>query len=418
MLFSKTVLPSGLRVLSEKMPEVRSVSIGIWVGAGSRDEPRDAQGASHLLEHLLFKGTEKRSARDIAEAFDAVGGEANAFSAKEYTCLYARVLDEDLPMAVEILADMIRNAALRPEDLESERQVVLEEIALRDDMPDDLVHDLFAESTFGDHPLAREIMGNAETVAAITPQSLGDFYGENYHASNIVVAAAGGIDHTDLLGWIEPFFSSDTGRPLVRSPSPPSPASRLRLLRRETEQAHIVLGGVGYSRHHPDRFSWGVLDTLLGGGNSSRLFQEVRERRGLAYAVYSYRNQYSDTGLWGVYAGTAPGKVNAVLDVVTDELDRLVTSGPEEVEVERAKGHTKGSLVLSLEDPASRMSRVGRSELIHGEIYSLDELVARINAVTVEDVARVARDLLASDRRVLCVIGPFTQESLSWKPAA
>jgi predicted Zn-dependent peptidase len=409
VLISRSVLPNGLRVVTERMPGVRSVSIGFWVGAGSRDEPPGLQGSSHFLEHLLFKGTEKRTARDIAEAFDAVGGEANAFSAKEYTCVHGRVLDADLPMCADFLSDMVCAPALREEDVANERRVILEEIAMQEDTPDDLVHDLFAEATFGDHPLARPILGTAETVSAITPGSLGDFHRGGYRAGNVVVSAAGNVDHEELVSRIAGAFPPEETGGAAREPAQPSPAGRLRVITRATEQAHLIVGGLGLSRRHPDRFAWGLLDNLLGGGMSSRLFQEIRERRGLAYSIYSYRNPFGETGLYAIYVGTMPGNVGEALNVISEELDRVMEAGVTEAELERAKGHTRGALVLSLEDPSSRMTRLGRSELLSGEILSIDELVARVDGVTLEDVSRVARDLLRPESRVLAAIGPLTE---------
>jgi len=413
MLFDRDVLPNGVRVLSERMPEVRSVTLGFWVGVGSRDEPTEAQGSSHFLEHLLFKGTERRSAQDIAEAFDAVGGEANAFSAKEYTCYYGRVLDEDLPMAAEILTDILTAPAFSDEDVESERSVILEEIAMHEDSPEDLVHDLFAETLFGTHPLAREVMGTTSTVASITPGSLRDFHLDNYHGSNIVVAATGNVAHQQVVDLAGSVFSSSDQPSRSRVPELVEPMSSLRVLHRTTEQAHIVLGGLGYPRQHPARFAWGVLDNLLGGGMSSRLFQEIREKRGLAYAVYSYRSTYGETGAWAVYAGTTPGRAVQVLDLIHGEIDRLLEKGISEEELTRAKGHMRGGVVLGLEDPSSRMTRLGKSELVHGEILSIDNIIERIDAVTLEDVARVAADLLAPEKRILSVIGPFAVEDFA-----
>lgn len=410
MFYSRTVLPSGIRVLTERMPEVRSVSIGFWIGLGSRDEPDEIQGASHFLEHVLFKGTETRTARDIAEAFDSVGGDANAEASKEYTVFYSRVLDKDLPMATDILTDILTNAALRPDEVDSERKVVLEEIAAHEDFPEDLVHDLFARTLFGTHPLGREVMGTVETVNAITPEALRDFYRENYRAPKIVVAAAGNVEHDDLVSRIRSAFTGGGQAAPNEDPTDPPAGKSLYVLHRDTEQAHIVLGGLGYSRRHPDRFAWGVLDDLLGGGSSSRLFQEVREQRGLAYTVYSYRNQYKEIGSYGIYAGVAPGNAQKVLQVIAEVLDRLLDDGITEKELERAKGRFRGGLALGLEDPASRMGRLGRSELIHGEILSVDELIARVDAVTIPDVARVASELLRPEARRLTVIGPFTGE--------
>lgn len=413
MRFERTVLPGGTRVLTESMSEVRSVALGFWVGVGSRDEPPELQGATHFLEHLLFKGTESHGAREIAEAFDAVGGEANAFSAKEYTCFHARILDRDAPMAMELLADMLRRPVLRPEDVDSERNVILEELAMHEDTPEDLVHDVFSQTLFGDHPLGREVMGTSQTVRAITPGDLRRFHSERYRSSNIVVAAAGRVEHNDILDWVFSEFGPEGPPPPPRIPAPQVPANRLRVVHRSTEQTHVVLGGIGYARNHPARFAWGVLDNLLGCGTSSRLFQQVRESRGLAYSVFSYRNMYSETGDWAIYAGTAPSNVPRLLDVVLTELDELVAKGATKEELERAKGATEGGMVMALEDPASRMSRLGKSELVGAEILSTDDIMARVEAVTLEQVAEVANSLLAPATRVLTVLGPFSDSDFS-----
>jgi predicted Zn-dependent peptidase len=414
----KTVLSSGLRVVTEAMPEVRSVALGFWVGVGSRDEPADLQGSSHFLEHLLFKGTNRRSAREIAEAFDAVGGEANAFSEKEFTCVFGRVLDRDLPMASEILSDMMLNPLITPGDIEAERRVILEELAMHEDTPEDLVHDVFAEALFGDHPLGREIMGTVATVKSITRSDLKAFHDSNYQARNIVVAAAGNLDHEQVVEWAGRGFAPGELAAKRRIPAMPGPPGRLRVMNKSTEQAHLVVGGFGYPARHPLRFAWGVLDNLLGGGMSSRLFQEVREKRGLAYSVFSYRHLFSETGLYGIYAGTAPRNAFEVLDVISTELDRMLESGVTHEELERAKGHMKGGVVLALEDPASRMTRLGKSEVVGSELLSLEQILASIDAVTAEDVARVAAELLPGDRRTLTVIGPFTSEDFHAWPEA
>jgi len=402
----RSVLPNGVRVVTEAMPEVRSASIGFWIGAGSRDEPAELAGSSHFLEHLLFKGTARHTALDIAEAFDAIGGESNAFSTKEYTCVHGRVLDRDLEMATEYLSDMVGNPAILPDDVDSERKVVLEEIALRDDTPDDLIFDVFAEDVFGEHPLGRPVLGTVETVRAATPESVRTFHKGGYHPRNIVVSAAGRIDHDVVAGWISSLFGPDERTAIRRSPVEAHAARRLHVVEKDSEQVHLLLGGLGYSREHPDRFAWEVLDILLGGGMSSRLFQEIREQRGLAYSVYSYRDLYQETGMYGVYAGTMPGNATEVLKIAEGVLDDLQAGGPTEAEVERAKGHLRGSLILSLEDSANRMSRLGKSELVRGEILTVDELLARVDAVGTADVARVAGDLFRPKGRVLTVVGP------------
>lgn len=392
------------------------MALGYWVGTGSRDEPGVLQGSSHFLEHLLFKGTKTRTARQIAEEFDAIGGEANAFSEKEYTCYFGRLLDKDLPVAAGILSDMLLNSLIAPQDIEAERNVILEELAMLEDTPEDLVHGIFAETVFGDHPLGREIMGTTETVRAIDEPALRSFHRANYRSPNIVVAAAGNVEHEQVVELAGDEFPPGEEAPALRLTADPAHCSGLRVLRRPTEQAHIVVGGKGYPSGHPLRFAWGVLDNLLGGGMSSRLFQEIREKRGLAYSVFSYRNMFIETGMYGIYAGTSPGNAVQVVDLITAELDLMLESGVSDVELERAKGHMRGGIVLALEDPASRMHRLGRSEIVGGEILSIDEILSLVDAVTVEDVSRVAKDLLQPGERVLTAIGPFgTEDFGDWQ---
>jgi predicted Zn-dependent peptidase len=407
-VFERTVLPSGLTVLTEHMPEVRSVALGYWVVVGSRDEPAPLQGSSHFLEHLLFKGTTNRTARDIAEIFDCCGGEANAFSEKEYTCYYGRVLDKDLPMAAEVLSDMIQNSLIAPSDIEAERNVILEELAMHEDTPEDLIHDFFAQAVFGEHPLGREIMGTVETVASIDQDALKSFHSQNYNSHNIVVAAAGNVSNDEVVRRVNDNFGQSSGR-AVRETVDPITADRVKVLKRRTEGAHIVIGGLGYPSGHPLRFAWGVLDVLLGGGMSSRLFQEIRETRGLAYSVFSYRNLFMETGTYGIYAGTAPGHAREVVDLIVKEMDLMLESGVTQAELDHAKGHLRGAVVLALEDPASRMTRLGKSEVTGGEILSIDEIIARVDAVTIDDVATVAKDLLQPHSRILTAIGPFKE---------
>lgn len=405
-------LPNGVRVVTEAMPEVRSAAIGFWIGTGTRDEPVQLAGASHFLEHLLFKGTPSRSALDIAEAFDAIGGETNAFSTKEYTVVHGRVLAEDLKLCCDYLSDMVCNPLIHPEDVDSERRVVLEEIALRDDTPDDLVFDVFSEAVYGEHPLARAVLGTHESVGSLTPEAVRGFHSAGYHPANVVVAAAGRIDHDQVAEWVAELFPTD-GRPaLHREPQAARLTRNLRVVPKDSEQVHLVLGGLGYSREHEDRFAWEVLDVLLGGGMSSRLFQEIREQRGLAYSVYSFRDLYQDTGMYGVYVGTMPENTAEVLKISEGILDTLAEEGPTEAEVSRAKGHLRGSFALSLEDSANRMSRLGRSELMRGQILTVDELLARMDAVTPEDVSRVAADLLGAEARALTVVGPVHDDDL------
>jgi predicted Zn-dependent peptidase len=418
MPIARTEFDSGLRVVTERMPGVRSVSLGFWVLAGSRDEVPRISGSSHFLEHLLFKGTARRSAQDIAENFDAVGGDINAFTAKEYTCYYARIRDRDVEMAVDHLADMVQHSLIRQADLDAERQVILEEINMHEDSPEDVVHDLFTETLWPEHPLGRPILGTGDTIRAATPGSVRRFYHRHYLPGHLVVAAAGNLQHEDLLRMLR--SRMDTGRRLrqgqragwrTRTASrAPAPSGSHLVQRRATEQAHICLGTNGLDRADPDRFAFGVVNTALGGGMSSRLFQEVRERRGLAYSVYSYHAQYTEAGLFTCYAGTTPSRAHEVIAVLRDQLGDVRDVGLAEEEFQRAKGHAKGSMVLSLEDPGGRMSRLGKSEIAHGEILSVNETLRRIERVTLDDANRVAQRVL-SQPMTLTVLGPFSKRA-------
>lgn len=406
----RTTLESGVTVVSEHMSEVRSVSVGFWFDVGARDEPSELSGTSHFLEHLLFKGTDKRSAKDIANLFDAVGGDVNAFTGKEYTCYYARVLDEDVTMALDVLTDMLTDSKVDPTELESERKVILEEIAMHEDAPDELVHDLFFQSLWAGHPLGRSVLGSNHTVGGVSRTQVVDYWHDRYNASNLVVAAAGHVDHEQLVDCVAQLFDHD-GRRTVREGGKPQPRFGVDVHRRPTEQAHVIFGKEGLPRGHDDRHALTILDTVLGGGMSSRLFQEVRERRGLAYSVYSYRSLFADGGTFGVYAGTTPHNVETVLDIVQEEIASIVSDGITEAELERAKGHVKGSLVLSWEDPGSRMNRVGKQQLTTGEILSIDELIARFEALDMDDITRVAREVLGAGASRITVLGPFDEDA-------
>jgi predicted Zn-dependent peptidase len=418
----RTVLPSGLRILTEAVPAMRSVSFGIWVGVGSRDETRQLGGASHFLEHLLFKGTRRRSALDISASIEAVGGETNAFTAKEYTCFYARVLDADLPIAIDVMCDLVVDSVVAESDVETERGVILEEIAMHDDEPDEEVHDLFGDAVYGDHPLGRLISGTPETISRMTRRQIVSFYRRRYTAPSIVVAAAGNLDHAVVVRRIREAFeragdsTDQLGVPLPRRDTGVLPprirTGRIQVRESDTEQAHLVLGGAGVARHDERRFALGVLNNVLGGGMSSRLFQQIREQRGLAYSVYSFTSQYADSGLFGVYAGCAPGKADEVLALARDELARVAESGLDRDEVARGKGMYKGALVLGLEDTGSRMSRLGKGELLYGDLMSVDELLARVDGVTTGQVRQVAAAILGAPMS-LAVIGPFADHDFS-----
>ncbi|MFI7429338.1 M16 family metallopeptidase [Micromonospora sp. NPDC049836] len=412
----RTVLPSGLRVLTEAIPAMRSVSFGIWVAVGSRDETGPQAGAAHFLEHLLFKGTSKRTALDISAEIEAVGGETNAFTTKEYTCYYARVLDEDLPLAIDVMCDLVADSVLEPTDVETERGVILEEIAMHDDEPGDEVHDLFARAVYGDHPLGRLISGTEETVTPMTRGQIQSFYRRRYTPPQIVVAAAGNLDHGAVVRLVRQALrgtplDTDPAAPAPRRPADPAvrtkPVTTL-VEPKETEQAHVILGCPGIDRADERRFALGVLNNVLGGGMSSRLFQEIREQRGLAYSVYSYASQYADSGLFAVYAGCAPGKVDEVLQLTRAELAKVAEHGITEEELARGKGMSKGSFVLGLEDTGSRMSRLAKGELLYGDLMPVDELLARVDAVTLADVNVLAAELLTRPMS-LAVVGPFDE---------
>jgi predicted Zn-dependent peptidase len=404
----RTRLDSGLRVVSEHLPGLRSAAVGFWVGTGSRDEPEAIAGTSHFLEHLLFKGTETRHAADIAEAVESCGGDMNAFTGQEVTAYYVRVPDRHLDLALDILSDIVWTPALRADEVESERQVILEEIRMRDDTPDDLVHDVFSAALFPEHPLGREVSGSQETITAVTRDQIAEYHADHYRPSNVVVAVAGNIEHDEVVERLQKALPTTTGaRPArVSDAGEGTPASFARV-DRPLEQSHVVLGARALRRDDPDRFALAVVDQVLGGGMSSRLFQEVREKRGLAYSVFSYRSAFEETGSLAVYCATAPERVDETLAVVREELDRMVADGGvTDRELAGAKGHLTGSLALSLESSSSRMHRIGRSELTMGEVPSLDWVVEQVDAVTADDVARVIDRVLGGGKRTLALVGP------------
>jgi predicted Zn-dependent peptidase len=401
-------------VITESLPAVRSAAFGIWAGVGSRDEGTEHFGATHYLEHLLFKGTRRRTALDISAAMDAVGGELNAFTGKEFTCYYARVLDADLPLAIDVLSDMVTSSLIEPKDVDAERGVILEEIAMNDDDPADTVHEAFAAQLFGDTPLGRPILGSVDSINSITREQIAEHYAARYTPDHLVIAAAGSLEHAAVVELARRGFgqalSGDAG-PVLPRLAPPGPSrseagTGVRLVSRSIEQANLVLGCEGLSRTDDRRFALGVLNAALGGGMSSRLFQEVRERRGLAYSVYSFSSQHADTGMWGVYAGCLPAKADEVLAICREEIAKVVSGGLTDGELDRGKGQLRGSIVLGLEDPSSRMSRLGKSELVYPRLEPVDEILASIEAVTHEEIRAVAADVLARPK-ALAVVGPF-----------
>jgi predicted Zn-dependent peptidase len=413
----RTVLPSGLRIVTEEISSVRSAAVGIWVNVGSRDETPAVAGASHFLEHLLFKGTKTRTALEISSSIESVGGEMNAFTGKEYTCFYARVIDSDLPMAIDVISDLITSSLVTATDVDAERKVVLEEIAMRDDDPSDLVHDLFSDTYYGDTQLGRSILGSVDSINEMSRKSVFNYYKKRYVPQDLVVAVAGNIKHKTVVDLIVKALSRDgfldvTGTPQVR----PNKAIRVRdqesvgLISRKTEQAHMFYGLAGVSREDDRRFTMGILSAALGGGMSSRLFQEIRERRGLAYSVYSYAQQFAGSGLLGFYAGCHPTKAIEVVEIIREVLHDVAENGMTAEEISRAKGAVKGALVLSQEDSGSRMSNIGKSEIVYGEVMSFDEILKKISDVTPAAVRQLAGEVLLQ-RPTLALVGPFKDET-------
>ena len=400
------------------MPDARSISTGIWVGVGGRDEAPALAGASHFLEHLLFKGTEERSAREIAEAVDAVGGEMNAYTTLEYTAFDTRLPAGRLDLGLDLLCDVVTRPAFRPDELEAERQVILEELLMEEDTPDDRVLGVLADAQFPGHPLGREVLGTRETIAAIDGAAIRAFHHEWYRPANLVVACAGAVDHDDVVAGVERRIGAlEGGRAPVRV-APSAPAQPMKLLRRRTEQVHLAVGARALRRDDPDRIALAVANQVLGGGVSSRLFQEIRERRGLTYSVYSYATAWCDAGALVVYAATAPTRAAEVLGLVHDELDRLAVGGITDRELEVASGCLEGSTVLALEDSGSRMARIGKALLVDGAIVGIDDLVERFRAVTKADVARAVERVLGSGERTVAVIGRVSKRELAGERVA
>ena len=400
-----TTLDSGVRVVTEAMPSVRSVALGFWVRVGSRDEDEQQAGISHFLEHLLFKGTDRFSSREIDEAFDAMGAEVNAGTGKETTSVYSRFLDHHLERAFDVMQDMV----LRPAypDIDSERQVVIEEIAMYEDEPQDKVHDVLSRAIYGDHPLGRPVIGRAEVVGSVPVPQIASYHDERYVPGNIVLAGAGSLDHDRIVELAERALDGHRmgGQPGNGQAAPASVDPELRFHQKETEQYHLCLGGPGIPRGDDRRFALRVLDTILGGSTSSRLFQEVREKRGLAYAVYSYVSHYADAGQVALYVGTRPDNVGEAVKVIGDELRRLVEDGAGEEELDRARENAKGRTVLAMESTLTRMNRLGSSILMGVPLLTVDEVLAAFDAVTEDDVTALADDLFRPERMSAAGVG-------------
>lgn len=411
--YQKTVTDNGITVLTEQMNNVRSVALGVWFGIGSRDESEAAGGMSHFLEHLLFKGTPTRNARQISEIFDSLGAELNAFTAKESTCYYTRLLDEHLPAGLEVFADMVENSSFLEQDISAERQVVLEEISLHEDSPDERIHDLFADALFPQHPLGRSVLGKIDSVKNFSRKDVVNYYDAHYTAKNIVIAAAGNIEHKKVVDLVNRFFNKGSTPKFSRKTFAAEPESHLLVYKKETEQAHICYGSLGVSANDENRFVLSILDNILGGGMSSRLFQEIREKRGLAYSVFSYHSVYTETGLVTLYAGTSPKKAKEVISIMQDEVLHLTDKLVSEEELQRTKQHLKGQLVLGLESTTHRMMRLGKSELSHGDILSVEEIIEKVDSVTPQKIKELAINIFDPRKMVLTIIGPFDLENFS-----
>jgi predicted Zn-dependent peptidase len=403
-----TQLDGGTRVISEPLPSIRSAAIGLWIGTGSRDEDDSRAGVTHFLEHLLFKGSRTYSAQEIAEIFDTFGGELNAATARDYTVVYGRVLDDHVEMALDVMTDMVFVPTLA--DLDSEREVVLEEIAMIEDSPQELVHDLITEAVFGNHPLGRPVLGSAEVIGSVSRRSVAAYHRARYTAANVVVAAAGSIDHERLLALVErtekKLREPPARKPAARAAFVAPPGPSLRFQRKDTEQYHVCLGAPGISRSDKRRFTASILDGVLGGSASSRLFQEIREKRGLAYSVYTYSSQYADTGQIGIYVGTREENLRECLEILSEQIASVSAGDVSEEEVTRAKENLKGRIMLSMELTSNRMSRLGKSLITDSELLSLDRILAEIEAVEISGVAELADLLLARDRLSAAAIGP------------
>ncbi len=409
----RELLDNGLCLITETMPQVRSVTIGVWLARGSRHESDERSGIAHFVEHMLFKGTTSRTAQDLAQEIDSIGGQLDAFTAKEYASYYIKVLDEHLPIAVDLLSDLVLNPALRPDDVEREKKVVLEEIKMVEDTPDDLVHEVFTQYFWEGHPLGRPILGSKDTVETLTSDTLRGFFNGAYVASNLVVTAAGNLDHAKVRNLVSRAFErlSKAGEP--RTDCAPDARPQIVVRVKDIEQSHVCLGTSAYPQNHDDRYVSYILNTVLGGSMSSRLFQNVREKRGLAYAVFSGLNSYRDAGALTVYAGCATESVGEVVDLVVEDLKAIKRTPVQPDELRRAKDHLKGNLMLSLENTASRMSHLARQEIYFGRQFGLDETLDGIERVTPADIQRVACDLFNNGCLGITVLGPALGEELS-----
>ena len=417
MSVKRSVHSSGLRIVTEEVPSVRSAAVGIWVNVGSRDEAPATAGASHFLEHLLFKGTTSRTALEISSSIESVGGEMNAFTSKEYTCFYARVIDTDLPMAINVVSDLITSSIVSALDVDAERKVVLEEIAMRDDDPSDLIHDFFSDTYYGNTPIGRPILGTVESIKGMSRNTVFNYYKKKYLPQDLVVAVAGNIKHKRVVAMVEEALSRDNFLDILAAPvvRPNTVVKNTKqqsvgVMYKKSEQAHMFYGIEGVARADDRRFAMGVLSAALGGGMSSRLFQEIREKRGLAYSVYAYAQQFAGSGVLGFYAGCNPAKAIEVVEIIRSVLSDVAENGMTHEEIERAKGAVRGSLVLSQEDSGSRMSRIGKNEIVYGQVMDFDDILKSIARVSTQDIREIASEFLVKTP-TLALVGPFKNES-------
>jgi predicted Zn-dependent peptidase len=409
-LYHKTVLPNGVRIVTEEIEHVRSIAVGLWVGAGSRDESKGYEGISHFIEHMFFKGTAKRTARDLAESMEAVGGQLNAFTTKEYTCYYAKVLDEDLDLAIDVLSDMFFQSLFNEIEIEKEKKVVIEEIKMYEDSPDELIHDFFSEYVWNDHPLGRPILGTVDSIRSLNREKILHYMDHHYAPDNLVIAVAGKIDNEEVVQKLTPIFKHfKRGQRRVLEETPVGQAIE-RYIIKETEQMNIVIGVPGLGQNDEDIYPMHIINNILGGGLSSRLFQEIREQRGLAYSIYSYHSTYVDAGLFAIYAGTSPNNTREVLECILREIGKLKIAGITARELERTKAQIKGGLYLGLESVSSRMSRLGKTELSYDKVMTPEEVVQKLEKVTLEDVHRVVNRLWQENKISLTMLGPTGHE--------
>lgn len=408
--YNRIILDSGMKLLTEHLPYVNSATIGIWVGTGSRDENAKNNGVSHFIEHLMFKGTKNRTAKQIAETIDSVGGQMNAFTSKDHTCYFIRILDKYLPLALDVLSDMLNNSLFDAQEIEKEKKVIIEEIRMYEDSPDDLVHDIFARALWGNHTVGQSIAGEEEIIRNLSRNDIVDYIAQHYVSQNMIVSAAGNLDKINLEEEVKKVFPAKIQEIPQREQVLSKIDKSIFIKQKKTEQVHLCMGTKAYSREHEDRYALTVLESILGGGVSSRLFQRVREEKGLVYSIYSYYTSYQDGGAFAIYAGTSPENADEVVEIVTDELVNLKEKGITEQELAKTKEQLKGNLMLSLESTSNRMSRLAKSELFFNKIIPVEKIVENIEKVQVGDLQRIAQDLFKKDQFVLTAVGTVDEK--------